>query len=342
MGDVLFDVKLIAGLSEGGRALTLQQFRIEAGGFVARPRTKKTETRSTRSQRALSSLWRLRVCRALGVNIRNLSSDQFYDQKGMKLVLVMKKYTHLFLLFLVLLFNIATANAQNIQYIQSGNHRAATPEVSRTGFWPLQSLSRAATTLALMTAEIAVPMGPLYTPEPPATIEAPPTPIKVMNQVFEVSVSATPIAPARTSVSKQLKGQTTGDMKIDEILVEAGTEHGVEPLLLYSVMHQESAFNTQATSHKGARGLMQLMPATAARFGVKNIYDPEQNIHGAAQYLRFLLDMFDGDVRLALAGYNAGEGAVKKYGYSVPPYPETMNYVKKITRRYTTLTTVSE
>ena len=66
---------------------------------------------------------------------------------------------------------------------------------------------------------------------------------------------------------------------------------------------------------------MQLMPATAARFGVKNIFDPEQNIHGAAQYLRFLLDLFDGNVSLALAGYNAGEGAVKKYGYAVPPTP---------------------
>lgn len=263
----------------------------------------------------------------------------------MKLVKVMKKHTHLFLFFIVLLFNITTAKAQNIQY---GYKRASTPEVSRTGFWPLQSLSRAATTLALMTAEIAVPMGPLYTPEPPATIEAPPMSIRVLNQV-EAYVSATPIASApisgrdfRNSVNKQLKGQTTGSMKIDELLVEAGTEHGVEPLLLYSVMHQESAFNAQATSHKGARGLMQLMPATAARFGVKNIYDPEQNIHGAAQYLRFLLDMFDGDVSLALAGYNAGEGAVKKYGYSVPPYPETINYVRKITRRYTTLTTISE
>jgi soluble lytic murein transglycosylase-like protein len=265
----------------------------------------------------------------------------------MKLVIVMKKYTHLFL-FIVLLFNITTANAQNIQYIQPGHQRVSAPEVSRTGFWPLQSIGRAAATLALMTAEIAVPMGPLYSPEPQSTFEAPPAPIKVMNQV-EVSASATPSAPApisersfRNSVSKQLKGQTTGSMKIDEILVEAGTEHGVEPLLLYSVMHQESAFNAQATSYKGARGLMQLMPATAARFGVKNIYDPEQNIHGAAQYLRFLLDMFDGDVRLALAGYNAGEGAVKKYGYAVPPYPETINYVRKITRRYTVLTTISE
>jgi hypothetical protein len=257
----------------------------------------------------------------------------------------MKKYTHLFL-FLVLLFNVATASAQNIQ---SGNQRvSASEKFGRTGFWPLQSLGRAATALAWMTAEIAVPVGPLYTPEPPATIDAPPAPLKVMAQVA-AGASATPMASApiwgrsfRTSVSKHLKGQTTGDLKIDEILVEAGVEHGVEPLLLYSVMHQESAFNSSAISHKGASGLMQLMPATAARFGVKNIFDPEQNIHGAAQYLRVLLDMFDGDVRLALAGYNAGEGAVKKYGYSVPPYPETVNYVRKITRRYTTLTSISD
>jgi soluble lytic murein transglycosylase-like protein len=122
----------------------------------------------------------------------------------------------------------------------------------------------------------------------------------------------------------------------------AATRYGVEPLLLFSVMSQESAFNSQAVSPKGARGLMQLMPETAARFGVKNIFDPEQNIHAGAQYLRFLLDLFDGNVSLALAGYNAGEGAVKKYGYVVPPYPETINYVRKIKRRYTNLSTLSK
>ncbi|HEU0183974.1 MAG TPA: lytic transglycosylase domain-containing protein [Blastocatellia bacterium] len=260
----------------------------------------------------------------------------------------MKKYTHLFL-FLALLFNVATASAQTIQ---SGKQRVPTPEkFVGTGFWPLQSLGRAATALAWMTAEISVPVAPLYTPEPPAPpaiFETRPSPLKVMAQMG-AGPNATTMASApvsvhsfRYSVSSQLRGQTTGDMKIDEILVEAGVEHGVEPLLLYSVMHQESAFDSSAISHKGARGLMQLMPATAARFGVKNIYDPEQNIHGAAQYLRLLLDMFDGDVRLALAGYNAGEGAVKKYGNAVPPYPETINYVRKITRRYTTLTTISE
>jgi hypothetical protein len=99
-------------------------------------------------------------------------------------------------------------------------------------------------------------------------------------------------------------------------------------------MHQESSFKTRAMSYKGARGLMQLMPPTAARFGVRNIWDPKQNIEGGARYMRFLLDLFEGDVRLALAGYNAGEGAVMKYGYKVPPYSETQEYVRRISKRY--------
>jgi soluble lytic murein transglycosylase-like protein len=99
-------------------------------------------------------------------------------------------------------------------------------------------------------------------------------------------------------------------------------------------MRQESGFNPQARSYKGAMGLMQLMPATARRFGVNNVYDPAENIEGGAKYLRFLLDKFDGDVKLVLAGYNAGEGAVVNYGYTVPPYRETRNYVKNISARY--------
>jgi soluble lytic murein transglycosylase-like protein len=99
-------------------------------------------------------------------------------------------------------------------------------------------------------------------------------------------------------------------------------------------MHRESSFKKRALSHKGASGLMQLMPATARRFGVSNIWDPRQNIEGGARYMRVLLDMFEGDVRLALAGYNAGEGAVMKYGYRVPPYSETREYVRRITERY--------
>src|SRR6187455_2004519 len=79
---------------------------------------------------------------------------------------------------------------------------------------------------------------------------------------------------------------------------------------------------------------MQLIPPTASRFGVTNIWDPKQNIEGGARYMRFLLDLFDGDVRLALAGYNAGEGAVMKYGNRVPPYSETQEYVRRIGARY--------
>ena len=127
---------------------------------------------------------------------------------------------------------------------------------------------------------------------------------------------------------------TTGNEEIDTFIVESGKRNSVDPLLLYSIMHQESSFKSRAMSYKGARGLMQLMPPTAARFGVRNIWDPKQNIEGGARYMRFLLDMFSDDVRLALAGYNAGEGAVLKYGYQVPPYSETQEYVRRIGRRY--------
>jgi len=127
---------------------------------------------------------------------------------------------------------------------------------------------------------------------------------------------------------------TTGNADIDKFIVESGQRNSVDPLLLYAIMHQESSFKARAMSYKGARGLMQLMPPTAVRFGVTNIWDPKQNIEGGARYMRFLLDLFSGDVRLALAGYNAGEGAVMKYGYQVPPYSETQEYVRRIGRRY--------
>jgi len=96
------------------------------------------------------------------------------------------------------------------------------------------------------------------------------------------------------------------------------------------VIRTESAYKANAQSHAGACGLMQLMPATARRFRVQNIWDPSENIRGGAEYLRFLLNLFDGDLHLALAGYNAGEGAVKKYDYQIPPYRETQDYVRKV------------
>ena len=135
------------------------------------------------------------------------------------------------------------------------------------------------------------------------------------------------------SAPKSLDGFTTGNELIDSYIAESGKRNGVDPVLLYSIMHQESSFKSGAVSYKGARGLMQLMPATAARFGVTRIFDPRQNIEGGARYVRFLLDTFGGNVQLALAGYNAGEGAVIKYG-GVPPYSETREYVRRIGRRY--------
>ncbi len=136
------------------------------------------------------------------------------------------------------------------------------------------------------------------------------------------------------TASRSLDGFTTGDAKVDSFIADSAARHGVDPVLIYATMHQESSFKPKAMSYKGARGLMQLMPGTAARFGVNNIWDPRQNIEGGTRYMRFLLNMFDGDVALALAGYNAGEGAVLKYGGRIPPYRETQEYVRRISRRY--------
>jgi soluble lytic murein transglycosylase-like protein len=127
---------------------------------------------------------------------------------------------------------------------------------------------------------------------------------------------------------------SSGNPAVDAIVYQAAARHGLDPCLLLSVMRAESGFNQGAVSPKGASGLMQLMPATAHRFGVKNIFDPQENISAGARYLRWLLDRFQGDLRLALAGYNAGEGAVEFYGHRIPPFSETQNYVRIIYGRY--------
>lgn len=131
-----------------------------------------------------------------------------------------------------------------------------------------------------------------------------------------------------------LKGNSTGDAEIDGYIVASSAHYNIDPLLIYAQMAQESNFKEKATSYKGACGLMQLMPDTAKRFGVTDIYDRQQNIDAGVKYMRWLLNKFDGDVRLALAGYNAGEGAVMKYDNQIPPYRETQNYVILITSRY--------
>ncbi|MCI0408021.1 MAG: lytic transglycosylase domain-containing protein [Acidobacteria bacterium] len=118
----------------------------------------------------------------------------------------------------------------------------------------------------------------------------------------------------------------------EQIRRESG-RYGLDPNLVEAVIATESNFNPWAVSPKGARGLMQLMPGTAQRFGVKNVHDPSQNIQGGVQYLRYLLDLFGGDLVLALAAYNAGEGVVQSLG-RVPNYQETRQYVDRVLARY--------
>lgn len=122
----------------------------------------------------------------------------------------------------------------------------------------------------------------------------------------------------------------------DALIADAARRHNLDAGLMKAIMHTESGFNANARSPVGAQGLMQLMPATARRFGVTNAWDPAQNIEGSAKYLRWLLNRFNGRVEHVLAGYNAGEGNVDKYG-GIPPFRETQDYVKRVLSRYNNL-----
>lgn len=155
----------------------------------------------------------------------------------------------------------------------------------------------------------------------------------VTRQIAEASKPPAPVAETATSAMAN-QAWSTGNARIDGLIRYYAGQNRVDPYLVYCLMSQESRFISGATSHKGAQGLMQLMPGTAARYGVTNPYDVAQNISGGTRYLRDLLKMFNGRVDLALAGYNAGEGAVMKYGYTIPPYSETRNYVRLIIARY--------
>ena len=126
---------------------------------------------------------------------------------------------------------------------------------------------------------------------------------------------------------------TSGDKELDLLIFRTGRDLGVDPRLLHAVIWQESKYKNAAVSHAGAQGLMQLMPATAARFKCEDRLDAKANIEAGTKYLRFLLKRFKGNVTLALAGYNAGEGNVDKHD-GVPPFDETQNYVRIITGRY--------
>jgi transglycosylase-like protein with SLT domain len=140
-------------------------------------------------------------------------------------------------------------------------------------------------------------------------------------------------AGAKRSNDQYLAARISRPTEYDQLIARAAGDHSLDPRLVKSVMLVESGFNASAVSPKGARGLMQLMPATATRHGVKNSHNPAENIAGGTKYLSHLLELFDGNLEKSLAAYNAGEAAVARYG-GVPPYNETRNYVRKALTAY--------
>jgi soluble lytic murein transglycosylase-like protein len=156
---------------------------------------------------------------------------------------------------------------------------------------------------------------------------------------FAVAAFSAPAATPSFAEMVQLQLEPTAGSaivppgQIDQLVTSSSTAYGVDPALVKAIIANESGFDAGATSNVGAQGLMQLMPATAASLGVTNPYDPAQNIVGGTRYIKGLLDRFGGDVPLAVAAYNAGPGAVEKYG-GVPPYAETQNYVQNVLASY--------
>ena len=155
-----------------------------------------------------------------------------------------------------------------------------------------------------------------------------------VDHVGRERVDPAEVAADGTPKKRRERRWTTGSSRLDAIIRQNGARHGVDPYLIFCVMEQESHFSSKAVSPVGARGLMQLMPGTAARFGVRNPHDAAQNVSGGTRYLKELLRRFKGNVTLVLAGYNAGEGNVMRYGYRVPPFRETRNYVKRVGGKY--------
>jgi soluble lytic murein transglycosylase-like protein len=136
---------------------------------------------------------------------------------------------------------------------------------------------------------------------------------------------------AANGVDLQLGDRRRADLAV--AIYELAPQYDLDPALVLEVVRAESNFDPRARSHKGALGLMQLIPGTARRFGVRDPFEPMQNLHGGMAYLRWLYERFDGDLSLTLAGYNAGEAAVERHG-GIPPYSETREYVRRILERY--------
>jgi len=141
----------------------------------------------------------------------------------------------------------------------------------------------------------------------------------------------------KTKTKKINYGSITYSDGYNKYIERVARQYSLDPNIIKAIIKIESNFDPKAVSRKGAMGLMQLMPQTALGLGVSNPFDPAQNIQGGAKYFKKLMNMFNGNIKLALAGYNAGENAVIKYGYKIPPYNETENYVEKVLYHYTNL-----
>ncbi len=144
-------------------------------------------------------------------------------------------------------------------------------------------------------------------------------------------------APHRVSAYKSVKtssGYPTAPDRYAPLVEKVAREHSLDRALLQAMIAAESGFDPHAVSRKGAVGLMQLMPETARRYGVRNLYDPAENIQGGAKYLRDLMRKFNNDLSLTLAAYNAGEDAIVQYGHRIPPYRETLQYVPRVLTLY--------
>jgi soluble lytic murein transglycosylase-like protein len=151
---------------------------------------------------------------------------------------------------------------------------------------------------------------------------------------FKVTKTKVTYAKTKHKPRVDFKSMPRNRSRYSKMIDEIAHKSRLYPSLLHAVIKAESAYDPNAVSHAGAVGLMQLMPQTAKRYGVKDRRDPRDNLQGGARYLRELLTMFNNNIKLALAAYNAGEKAVMKYGNKIPPYPETQNYVKKVLSFY--------
>ncbi len=186
-------------------------------------------------------------------------------------------------------------------------------------------LVRSSYALASPAPVLAAPKAPVTRIVEPMVIE----PAPAEPRSISASGIVAPVPQRRRAV--QMAFPPAPD-RIRAIVDEKSKQHGLDPLLVHSVIRAESNYNPYAISAKGAEGLMQLIPSTARQYGVRNSFDPEQNIEGGIRYLKYLQTLF-ADERLVLAAYNAGEGAVAKYGW-IPPYAETQDYVYKVGRYY--------